>query len=67
MPQSGRRDRNPGRDREVPSEDAGREAQDRPKTDAGRGGAKSPVDSMHVDAPRKQDNEQGHKRERRRT
>jgi hypothetical protein len=44
-----------GNDSEIPAELAKREAQDRPK---GTGGAESPVDSMHVDAP-KQKNSQG--------
>ena len=46
-------------DKEVPAELSNREAQDRPKG-SGRGGqAKSPVDSMHVDAPTKQENARG--------
>ena len=44
-------------DAEVPAELSKREAQDRP---AG-GQAQSPVDSMHVDAPKKQDNARGHR------
>lgn len=43
-----------------------REAQDRnrsPKTTHGQ--AESPVDSMHVDAPKHRDNEQGHRRKTR--
>lgn len=47
-------------DEEVPAELSKREAQDRAK-DAGN--ATSPVDSMHVDAPKKQDNARGHRRE----
>lgn len=39
-------------DEEIPAELPKREAQDRPKG----GQAQSPVDSMHVDAPKKQDN-----------
>jgi hypothetical protein len=46
-------------DEEVPAELSKREAQDRAKSESG-GGAKSPVDSMHVDAPKKQDNARGH-------
>jgi hypothetical protein len=53
--------RDTGQDAEVPAELARREAQDRPKADAGSGGARSPVDSMHVDAPKQQDNARGHK------
>jgi hypothetical protein len=49
-------------DQEVPAEIPGkREAQDR-TTEAGH--ARSPVDSMHVDAPKKQDNARGHARDR---
>lgn len=51
--------RKAGDDRDVPAELARREAQDRPKDSH----AESPVDSMHVDAPGKQDNERGHRRE----
>jgi hypothetical protein len=51
-------------DEDVPAELEQREAQDRPKPTAHSGGAKSPVDSMHVDAPRKQKNERGHKQQR---
>lgn len=52
-----------GSDREIPAELARREAQDRPKPSMRRGGAESPVDSMHVDAPKKQDNKRGHRRQ----
>ena len=55
------RDRNPGNDPNVPADDRGREAQDRPKPSAKRGGAESPVDSIHVDAPKQQDNARGHR------
>jgi hypothetical protein len=58
--------RDTGRDDEIPAELDKREAQDRPKADAGSGGARSPVDSMHVDAPRQQDNARGHKQGRQR-
>ena len=53
--------RGTGGDEEIPAELAKREAQDRAgsRTDSGR--AQSPVDSMHVDAPKKQDNARGHK------
>jgi hypothetical protein len=50
-----------GSDREIPAELARREAQDRSKPSSRRGGAESPVDSMHVDAPKKQDNKRGHR------
>ena len=64
MTRSTRRDRNPGNDPNVPSEDKGREAQDRAKPSRSSGGARSPVDSMHVDAPTKQKNERGHQQDR---
>ena len=37
------------------------EGQDRAKPSEKAGGARSPVDSMHVDAPKKQDNARGHR------
>lgn len=52
-----------GADREIPAEMARREAQDRSKPTRRGGGAESPVDSMHVDAPKKQDNKRGHRRQ----
>jgi hypothetical protein len=51
-------------DTEVPAELSKREAQDRSKSDSGDSNPKSPVDSMHVDAPKQQDNARGHKRKR---
>ena len=51
-------------DADVPAELSKREAQDRPAASSGAGGARSPVDSMHVDAEGKQDNKRGHQRER---
>jgi hypothetical protein len=51
-------------DTEVPAELIDRrEAQDRPKAEHG-GGARSPVDSMHVDEPKHQDNARGHRQRR---
>ena len=47
-----------GNDTEVPAELGRREAQDRAK---GKGGAESPVDAMHVDAPKHQRNARGHR------
>ena len=44
-----------GNDPEVPAELARREAQDRPKPSERQGGARSPVDAMHVDAPKKKE------------
>ena len=52
------------RDSEIPAELAQREAQDRAGGRAGEGKAESPVDSMHVDAPKKQDNARGHRQEK---
>jgi hypothetical protein len=49
-------------DSEVPAELAKREAQDRARGEEGAGRAQSPVDSMHVDAPKRQDNKRGHQR-----
>jgi hypothetical protein len=49
------------RDNEVPAELARREAQDRATSRTGEGRAKSPVDAMHVDAPKRQDNARGHR------
>jgi hypothetical protein len=40
-------------DEEIPAELAKREAQDRAKPTDNAGGARSPVDSMHVDAPKR--------------
>ena len=48
-------------DAEIPAELPRREAQDRPRKRSGAGHAESPVDSMHVNAPKQQDNERGHK------
>ena len=48
-------------DQEIPAELSRREAQDRAKPSEKSGGARSPVDSMHVDSPKKQDNRRGHR------
>jgi hypothetical protein len=53
-----------GTDTEVPAELAKREAQDRAGSRSGSGRAESPIDSMHVDAPKRQDNERGHRQKR---
>ena len=53
-------------DAEVPAELGKPEAQDRAKPRPNAGGARSPVDSMHVDAPKHQDNEAGHRKDERR-
>jgi hypothetical protein len=52
------------RDREVPAELAKREAQDRPGSRSGSGRARSPIDAKHVDAPKRQDNERGHRQKK---
>lgn len=51
-------------DAEIPAELAKREAQDRAKPGPNAGGARSPVDSMHVDAPKQQDNKAGHAKDK---
>jgi hypothetical protein len=51
-------------DAEVPAELAKREAQDRAGSSTGSGRAASPVDAMHVDAPKQQDNARGHKQKK---
>jgi hypothetical protein len=51
-------------DPEIPAELSKREAQDRPKPSTGSGGARSPVDAMHVDAPKQQDNARGHRQKK---
>jgi hypothetical protein len=53
-----------GNDPEIPAELWKREAQDRPRGREGAGRAESPVDAMHVDAPKQQDNKRGHRRKR---
>ena len=52
--------RKTGRDAEIPAELDKREAQDRAGSRTGSGRAQSPIDSLHVDAPKKQDNARGH-------
>ena len=52
-------------DPEVPAELDKREAQDRGASRTGSGGARSPVDAMHVDAPKQQKNARGHKQRKR--
>jgi hypothetical protein len=59
MPSHDESERN---DRGIPARGGKREAQDREKGRAGQ--AQSPVDRMHVDAPTRQDNERGHRKER---
>ena len=57
--------RKTGDDAEVPAELSKPEAQDRAKPRPSAGGARSPVDSMHVDAPKHQDNAAGHRKDKR--
>jgi hypothetical protein len=59
----GKKRQNTG-DPEIPAELAQREAQDRAKSPSGSGRAKSPVDAMHVDAPKRQDNARGHRQKK---
>jgi hypothetical protein len=56
--------RQTSRDAEVPAELARREAQDRSASRSGSGRARSPVDAMHVDAPKRQKNARGHQRKK---
>ena len=56
--------RDTGRDAEIPAELAKREAQDRSKPSGTRGGAESPVDAQHVDAPKRRDNARGHREQK---
>jgi hypothetical protein len=51
-------------DPEIPAELAKREAQDRPGSRSGSGRAKSPIDAMHMDAPKRQDNTRGHRQKK---
>ncbi len=56
--------RQTGRDPEIPAEMSKREAQDRAGSSSGTGRAKSPVDAMHVDAPKRQENARGHRQKK---
>ena len=56
--------RDTGRDSEVPAELNKREAQDRAGSRTGSGRAESPVDAMHVDAPKQQKNARGNKQKK---
>jgi len=58
-----RRNQGKAGERDVQGEDIRREGQDRANASPNAGGAKSPVDKMHVDAPKKRDNARGHKEE----
>ncbi len=51
-------------DPEIPAELGKREAQDRAGSRTGSGRAQSPVDAMHVDAPKQQDNARGHRQKK---
>ena len=61
-PMAMRENRDVSDERDVQGSGERREGQDRAKPSEKAGGAKSPVDSMHVDAPKQQDNARGHKR-----
>ena len=50
-------------ERDVQESGERREGQDRAKPTGKAGGAKSPVDSMHVDAPKQQDDARGHRQQ----
>ena len=52
------------RDAEIPAELNKREAQDRAGSRTGSGRAQSPVDAMHVDAPKQQKNARGNKQKK---
>jgi hypothetical protein len=56
--------RDTGHDAEIPAELPRREAQGRSKPSGRRGGAESPVDAQHVDAPKRQDNARGHRQQK---
>ncbi len=51
-------------DADIPAELSKREAQDRSSSESGSGRARSPVDAMHVDAPKRQDNARGHRQKK---
>jgi hypothetical protein len=48
-------------ERDVQGEDIRREGQDRAAATGRSGGARSPVDKMHVDAPKQQKNARGNR------
>lgn len=58
-----RRNQGKAGERDVQGEDIRREGQDRADATPRAGGAKSPVDQMHVDAPKQRKNARGHKEE----
>ena len=58
-----RRNQGKAGERDVQGEDIRREGQDRAEATPRSGGAKSPVDKMHVDAPKQRKNARGHKEE----
>ncbi len=51
-------------DADIPAELSKREAQDRSSSESGSGRARSPVDAMHVDAPKRQDNARGNRQKK---
>ena len=56
-----RRNQGKAGERDVQGEDIRREGQDRAKPTARSGGARSPVDRMHVDATKAHKNQHGHR------
>ena len=54
-----RRNQGKAGERDVQGEDVRREGQDRKAATPNSGGARSPVDKMHVDAPKQQKNARG--------
>jgi hypothetical protein len=58
-----RRNQGKAGERDVQGEDIRREGQDRAAPSDRAGGARSPVDSMHVDAPKQRKNARGNREE----
>ena len=58
-----RRNQGKAGERNVQGEDIRREGQDRSDATARAGGARSPVDKMHVDAPKQRKNARGNREE----
>ena len=59
-----RRNQGKAGERNVQGEDIRREGQDRKSATPRSGGARSPVDKMHVDAPKQQKNAHGQRGQR---
>ena len=58
-----RRNQGKADERNVQGEDIRREGQDRASSSERSGGARSPVDKMHVDAPKQRKNARGNREE----